>query len=65
MKPKIYEQILYRNEDVILMVFITTVHQRDLIDIALDEFFDAEETEWKLYKSYGVYNRLYLMYISI
>lgn len=65
MKPKIHEQILYRNEDVILMVFITTVHTHDLIDIALDEHFDAEETEWKLYESYRVNNRLYLMYISI
>lgn len=64
MKPKVFEQILYRNEDVILMVFITTVHTHDLIDIALDEYFDAEETEWVLHESYRVNNRMYLMYVS-
>jgi len=65
MKIKIKDQILYQNEDVILLVFITTLHKAADIDIALDQYFDPQENEWMLQDSYRVNNRLYLWYIAV
>lgn len=64
MKIKIADQILYENEDIILMVFILSIHSQDAIDIALDEYFDAKNAEATLYESYRVNNKLYLLYAT-
>jgi hypothetical protein len=60
---KIEDQIIYQNEDIILMVFITTVHSSDQIDFALDEYFDKLDSEVTLHETYRVNNRLYLWYV--
>ena len=59
---KIQDHILYQNEDIILIYFLTTHFDSKMIDEALDQYFDSLDAEVALSDSYRVNNRLYLFY---